>query len=488
MAEIPVSTVVNVSITTTPTAPSRAGFGTLLFATTEAGVPFYEGVRYYSTIDEVADDWADTTEAYIAANTYFSQSPRPTRLAIGSIYASAQAGLLIGGGNAETDPAEYADINNGSFVVSINGSSSAITGCDFYGVTTMAGVATILQTKIRAVGTGGFTSATVAWDGTKFTITSGTTGASSSVSVLSDHTTGTDLAAMLDCDAGNGTPYVGIAAESTITPALNRFQAASTDWYALALDKALRDSSDAELAAAWCEARVKQCFLATNDATTLDSATESDMAFALNAAGYRRSFVIYSSKPAQYPEVSAFGRAATTNFSASNSVITLKFKQLPGITTEAISSAQLSTLTSKGCNAYVSIGGVNILTEGIMSAGLGVYQDTVHGVDWLQNAVETNVYSFLVTRTTKVPLTDEGVAQLASRVTAALSEAVNNGLVAPGTTFDGEYLDTGFLVEYGKVADLSISDRQQRKSPAITFTAIGAGAIHGVTINGTFEA
>jgi len=370
MAEIPVSTIVNVSITTTPVAPSRAGFGTLLLVTQEAGVIGTDEVRTYASIDEVVDDWADTTEVYAAATTYFSQSPRPTTLAVG-----------------------YWDVTTGD--------------------------------------------------------------------------------------------------PETVEEALNRFNDLA-DWYAFAFTKETRDNSDVEDASAWAEARVKQLFTTTNDATAIVSGSGgmSDIAYTLNALEYRRTFVIYQdvAEVDEYPEVSAFARAATTVFSnGTDTVITLKFKQLPGITPVALTSAQLNILKAKGCNAYVTIGGVNILTEGIMVAGVGVYQDAVHGIDWLQNAIETNVYAYLVTRTTKVPLTDAGAASIEQQVINALEESVRNGLVAPGTTTDGVFLSKGYTTSVGKVADLDISSRQQRICPPISFTAIGAGAIHSVQISGVFE-
>ena len=53
----PVSSVVTVSISTTPTGVSRAGFGTGLFYTYNTGViPIYEGVRLYTSLTDVSAD------------------------------------------------------------------------------------------------------------------------------------------------------------------------------------------------------------------------------------------------------------------------------------------------------------------------------------------------------------------------------------------------------------------------------------------------
>ena len=84
-------------------------------------------------------------------------------------------------------------------------------------------------------------------------------------------------------------------------------------------------------------------------------------------------------------------------------------------------------------------------------------------------------------------MTDKGVAQLTEQVRNALDEGVTNGLIAPGTTAAGIFLPQGYVVTAGAVADLSASDKAARKAPTIQFTAIGAGAIHSIEINGVFE-
>jgi len=117
----------------------------------------------------------------------------------------------------------------------------------------------------------------------------------------------------------------------------------------------------------------------------------------------------------------------------------------------------------------------------------GVFFDEVHGIDWLQNAVETNVFGYLLTRTTKVPYTNKGVAAIEQQVISALDEAVNNGLIAPGETIDGEFLPNGYKTTVIPVEDINQSDKEARHYPGLSFTVLGAGAIHSVQINGIFE-
>ena len=498
MSEIPVSSIVDVQITTTPTAPSRAGFGVMLVVTQELGVisPL-EGVRYYNSIDEVAADWASTTEVNKAATAYFSQSPSPDTLAIGVRYVAAQAGFLQSSGNAESAFAVWAAVSDGTFTISIDGVSEDLTGVDFTGDLDMDDVAATIQTKLQAVASGGYTAATCVWDSvaTVFIITSGTTGATSSVDYMTAEGTGTDISGAGeagDADAffqgrqGQASKQIGLAAESDVQDALSRLDEGQ-DWYSFAFTKETRDDQDSQDAAAWAEARIKQFYTVTNNEDSVQAAVETDIGFILNALAYRRTFVIYSTNPDQYPEVSAFARAATVDFSFEDSTITMKFKQLPGINTESVTSGQATVLRGKGVNVYVNVGSSPMLQEGMMVKGIGTWQDTVHGVDWLTNAIETNVFGRLYQATTKVPLTDEGGQILNQQVVLALDEGVKNGLIAPGTDINGNFLPLGYSTSVQPVSEISAGDKSARKGPNISFVAIGAGAIHSIEIAGVFE-
>jgi hypothetical protein len=99
--------------------------------------------------------------------------------------------------------------------------------------------------------------------------------------------------------------------------------------------------------------------------------------------------------------------ARSVDFTASNTTITLKFKQEPGVTYETLSTSQANNLEAKNCNVYVYYeNDTAILEQGVMSNG--DFFDERHGLDWLQNAVQTADFNTLYTSTTKIPQTDAG--------------------------------------------------------------------------------
>jgi len=490
---IPVSSVVSVAITLGAVYPSKAGFGTALIVTNETGVVgVAEGIRFYSDADTVSADWGSGSEAYLAAQTYFGQQPKPTTLAIAPRFDADQAAELRGGSNSLSVIATWAAITDGTFTISIDGVEEDITCGTMAAVTTLGGVAAIIETALQVPGTGGFTAATCDHDGERFFIASGTAGASSTISFVTatSPAAGTDITDLLDMAFGDGTVADGFVGE-TITEALSRINIINSAWYGFLFTKEMRDGvvinteDGVEAAAAWAEARVKVFANTSNDLDVLDSVSTTDIAAVLKTSSLRRTITTFSSHPAQYPSASLLGRAFTVNFNQPNSTITMKFKQLPTITVEDLNTTKVTTLNSKRANAYIDVGGNAMYSESYMANG--VFFDEVHGVDWLTEEIQNEVFGYMLTVTTKIPYTDKGVAQIESRVTKALDAAVRNGLAAPGETIDGEYLARGYKITTIPVANVSSSDKASRAYNSLSFIALGAGAIHSVQINGVFE-
>ncbi|EGI2082840.1 DUF3383 domain-containing protein [Salmonella enterica] len=259
-----------------------------------------------------------------------------------------------------------------------------------------------------------------------------------------------------------------------------------TNWYGLGIaDKEDVADDDWLKVAAAVEASGVSRILAitTSDPATVDATSTGDLAYKLKAAKYGRTFVQYSSS-SKYAALSAFGRAFTVNFNGSNTTITLKFKQEPGITYETLTTDQ-AALDAKKCNVFVYYqNDTAILQQGVMSSG--DFFDERHGLDWLQNYVQTNLYNLLYTSTTKVPQTDAGVTRLLSNVEQSMDQSVTNGLVAAGVwnggpigqLDSGDTLTKGYYVYAQPISEQAQADREARKAPVIQVACKLAGAVH----------
>jgi len=257
-----------------------------------------------------------------------------------------------------------------------------------------------------------------------------------------------------------------------------------TSWYGLFIASAHTDA-EALAVSALIEAATPTRIVAHTSQDPNELVAESTtLGSQAHALGYNRTIVMYSSET-PYAAMSILGRMSTVNFEGSNTTITLKFKVCPGVVAENLTASQYAVLKANCVNVFAAFqNDTSILQEGVCSSGWFV--DEVHGLDWLQNRVETDLWNLLYTTATKVGQDEAGVTQLVATVTKSLTQGVRNRLLAPGVwngdSFGalqtGDTLSTGFYVYITPLAEQSQSDREARKAPPIQVAAKLAGAVH----------
>ncbi|WP_315384768.1 DUF3383 domain-containing protein [Microvirgula aerodenitrificans] len=478
-----VSRVVKVDVVMSPIAAALRNFGSLLIVGASAVIDTIERYRQYDDIDGVGADFGTAAPEFKAAQIYFSQSPRPSMLYIGRWAQTATSAILNGKllTAAEQGIDLFTAVTAGGMKITVDGTEKTLSGIDLSGVTNLNGVASAISAKLSTAGA-------CVWNATqsRFEITSATTGATSTLGYGSAPPTGTDVSLLLGLRSGQAQPPVnGIAAE-TLLSAVQGLANITSAWYGLSVAATNVQDTDHIDVAAYIEATSPSRIygVTTQDTATLSSVSTSDLASKLKAARYMRTFVQYSTS-SPYAAVSAFGRAFTVNFQGQNTTITLKFKQEPGITAETITASQANALKAKNCNVFVNYDNdTAILQEGVMSNGY--FFDEVHGLDWLQNDVQTDVWNLFLTSTTKIPQTDGGVNIVTTRVESRMAQGVTNGLLAPGiwngplfgALTTGQTLTKGYYVYAPPVASQVQADREARKAPVIQVAAKLAGAIH----------
>lgn len=302
---------------------------------------------------------------------------------------------------------------------------------------------------------------------------------------------GTDISAQLKLTSATAQALIpGFDAESPVECAAVLANL-TPNWYGLMFQASVQPTDDQNIAVCtFIEALdITRIFGVTIVNTNVLSAeTTTDLASQMMAGEYRQSMCQYSStNPAAI--ASLFGRAFSVDFTANNTTITLMFKQEPGVVGEDLSQNQAAILQSKRCNVFVDyVNNTVIIQYGVMSGP--AFIDEIHGLDWLQNAIQTGVYNVLYTSTTKVPQTDAGVNQLVNAIDQVCGQAVNNGLVAPGvwnaqgfgSLSTGDFLKTGYYIFAQPVALQSQADRESRVAPPIQVAIKLAGAIQSVNV------
>ena len=480
---LPVQNVAAVSVVMSPVAAATRNFGSLLILGDSGIIDPTERLRLYQSLAAVASDFGTTAPEYQAAALYFGQSPQPSTLYIGAWARTAQPAILHGDilSPAQQAISSFTSITAGALGITINGSVQNVTGVNLSAVSTLPGVAAALTAKLIG--------ATCVWNANlgRFDIITSTTGPTAAITFATSAGTGTDLATAMQLRSGDGGSTVQGSAAETALAAVTALDQLSNNWYGLTFAASVMPAnSDYTAIAGYIEAAgTSRIFgVTTQDTGALNPQGTSDIAYLLQQLSYKRTFVQYSSS-SPYACCSIFGRAFTVNFNGSNTTITLKFKQEPGVAPEYLTSTQAAALAAKNCNVFVAYNNSTyIVQEGTMVNGY--FFDEVHGTDWLQNAVQTAIYNVLYTSTTKIPQTDAGVAVIIATISNILEQSVANGLVAPGVWTaagfgalnTGDTLSKGYYVYAPPVASQSAADRQARKSPAIQAAIKLAGAIH----------
>lgn len=462
---------------------------------------------------------AASADANLAACTYSTISLVTTITARAYGVAGNSYGLLKSGANIAVSGATLAG-GVAQDTLTVNGTAITFVAVSPSGNQvlvgpTVAATAANLQTFLAASVNANIDDATYSTTGTVTTVTYKTTGTAGNSFTLvksSSHITlsgavlsggavassvgyatagsGTDISAQLKLTAATAIALIpGYDAE---TPAEFAASAAnqSAAWYGLMFQASTQPTDEQNLAvSAVIEALdLTRIFGVTiTDSDVLSSLVTTDLASLMKDAAYRQSFCQYSQNA--YAIASFFGRAFSVNFNANRSTITLMFKQEPGVTGEDLTENQALVLKTKRCNVFVDyVNDTVIIQHGVMSGP--VYFDEIHGLDWLQNAIQTGCFNVLYTSATKIPQTDAGVNQLVNAINGVCDQAVANGLVAPGiwnadgfgNLASGQYLKTGYYVYAQPIALQSQSDRETRAAPPIQVAVKLAGAIQSLDV------
>ena len=272
---------------------------------------------------------------------------------------------------------------------------------------------------------------------------------------------------------------------STVSSLDNRYGQA---WYGLMIPSAV--NADHISVAPFIEATTSKhlYFVTTIESGVLSTISTTDIAYLLQQLNLNRTIVQYSSNN-PYAVASLAAKALTIDYNANNSVIDLMYKQEPSITAEALSGLQLNALEAKNANVFVAYNNSTaIIDQGNNSSGVPI--DIITGTDWLSLDIQTAVYNLLYLSSTKIPQTDAGNHLITTTIESILSDAVNNGLLAPGTWTaggfgalnTGDFIAKGFYVYAPSISTQNTADRSVRKSVTFQIAVKLAGAIRTVNV------
>ncbi|MND61437.1 hypothetical protein D3C80_526960 [compost metagenome] len=418
--------IIEIQITRETAAVAQTNFNVPLFIS--AHTEFPERARTYNSLSAVAEDFATSDSAYIAASKLFSQQIRPANIVIGR---RAVPGATV---NVVT-------VATGPYVMTINEQPYTF-------------VATGSSTNIE-IGAGLKT----AYDVSPIVGVTVTDNLDGSLTVVS--ASGFSLKLTLNMSKANQ-PSV----ESWVD-AIEAVQAVDDTWYVVTISSHLE--ADVLAVASAIEAK-KKIFATSSSSLDIKTTATTDTFSKLQAAAYQRTFGLWSATAdTEYPECAWVGFQLQEQ-PGSN---TWAYKTLSGVTVSRLSATEAKNIQDKNGSTYEFIGGLNT-TVGAKMFG-GEWIDVMIFVDWLEQRMKERLWSRMA-NSKKIPYTAAGAAIIEAEVRAQLNDGIRVGGLADSPAP---------RVSVPDILTMSQNMRAQRIFEGLTFEARLAGAIHFVKIRGT---
>lgn len=432
---MPLSDIVNVTITKATAAASKQSFGTLLIAAYHTH--WSDRVRTYNASSAlttmVSEGFAVTDPAYRAMAAALSANPRVKKVKLGR--RDTTWTHLVRITPVPHNTAVYSGkINDLPWTFTSDGSA------------TLAEVCTGIAAAITAL-------AGVSADGSSGTAVDVTADAAVT---LFDVTYGAG-----DYSWEDVTPATGVVTDLT---AIN---ASDADFYVFGLD--MTSSLAIVAAAGWAETQTKIFLYHTADSTVKDPSNNTNVMRALKALSYVRTAGIYTEKYTAFSEDAWAGVVLPFNPGEA----TWAFKVLSGITVSVLDATAQGAIENANGNYYVSVGDDNDTRWGVTAGG--EYIDVTQSIDWMVATIGQRVYSWLRSAP-KRSYEDASVSAMKNEIFACLALGQRRGVVA---------IDPAPTVDAPKVLDVDPSEREARHLPDVTFSFRLQGAIHTVDIAGT---
>ena len=383
---------------------------------------------------------------------------------------------------------------------SLSWQGSTITGLDFTDATSYADVAQTLQTALRAVRAAAradLRGATVTYHPAGFFLVDfGFDPSDDEPYPITGYMVDVaqEVASDLSLDSDSGGVITQGHTSETIEEGMSAIGTLDDSWYFVAVDSQITTSADLIALSRWVQSQPHMLALDMVDEHVIAQGETTSLAAQIAVLEQERTFLVWS-RTSDHKALSLAGRLSTVNFDGQNTLITAKFKSLPGTTPDNLTTAQKEELDRKRVGYYTRFGPDAIFAEGWLTNGDWI--DVRYWLDWLSLTIQFEVYGLLRQHPTRVPQTDAGIASITAAVERVCEAGRRNGGIASGVvsevlandirlatgnpSFDG-LLTLGYLVSVDSIAGQSQANRDARIAPPISVWLKGSGAVHYVEI------
>ena len=447
-----------------------------------------------------------STQAALAA-TYFlgndNSTIKPGTVFFAPYAASTRAAWIMGGTGLSL--ATVNALSAGTLTLSIDGTSKTTGSINLSGAASLSAAAGLIQTALQAVT--GWTAITCTYNTTigSFVITSGTSGASSSIGYAS----GTIATGLLLTQATGAVLSQGSAADTPATAMANVI-ANTTNWVSFATTFE-PDTATKLLFAVWANAQNQRyVYIAwDSDATACTSSATSSFGYQVAALAYDGIFPV-SGDPAYCIDqgttlaaaalsVAAFvmGTVACIDFSRRNGRITAAFKSQSGLQSTVANEQKADYLIANGYNFYgkyaTANNGFTFLYNGAVT-GKWKWLDAFVDQVYMNNQFQLALMS-LLTGVNSIPYNQAGYNLIRAALIDPINQMLNFGGIRAGITLSSQQaatlnmaagVDISASIEqdgwYLQILDPGAQARGLRQTPVINFWYTDGGSVQKITM------
>lgn len=490
---IPISQIVQINPGVVGTGSNPLALNGLIL-TPSNEVPANE-IKTCYTLNDVADFFGTSSAEYAAAVPYFSGSNVRNALAPNALlfirYANASIQAWAKGTSIAGMTLSDLQSVEGSLSVTIDGTVYSTDSLSLSAATSFSNAATIIQTALSLAD-----GQSVSWDSvfSRFVITSGSYGATSTISAI----TGT---AAEDLGLANATLSQGAGFIDPATAVANATQL-SLNWATFCIlfnDDASADTRtqyNQSLAKWQATQNNRYAFVAwDNDTNATNPDATGTFGQWCQTNGYN-VLVCYNN-----PQVATFamGVAASINWNAVNGRATVAFKSQEGLDATVSTLTEANALLANGYSyygAYAADGpanNYNFFYDGALGGEWQWFDSYINQI-FLNSQLRIAMIDLLMGVNT-LPYNDDGKTMIRAAAIDPIEQGLLNGTIRTGISlsesqkiqvqsmvgFDisGELYNQGYFLLVG---DATTQTRGQRQSPPIYFFYCDGGSIQRITI------
>lgn len=385
-----------------------------------------DAIIEFTEADDVSLYFGSQSAEYARALLYFSfiskNITRPKKLSFAR-WSKLASEARIYGARVSTALAAFQAINAGAFTLSVGGQVAAVNNLDLSGAVSLAGVAALVQTAIRAQVGSQFANALVTYDavaGTFNFVSSVQAAAPISINV-------TNLGTLLGWNAG--AVLSPGAAVQTISQALAASVDGSNNFGSFAFIPALSNGEILE-AAQWNAARnVEFMFCARVSAATAAAVSASCIGLAGTA-------LTLATLADQYDELAPMIIMAATDYTRRNGVQNYMFQQLalgPKVLTNADADFYDALRVNYYGNTQTAGQQINFYQRGVLMGGntAPVDMNTYANEEWFKDRAQSQLMSLMLLLP-RLPANVSGRGAVLASLQECIDNALFNGVISIG--------------------------------------------------------